>query len=412
MAFSEIRGAIWQKQGADLVKILPETAAVQVSYNDMHVEEALDELYQQIAALEGVASDALVFKGVVNSAADLPTAGYKVGDTYKVNTAGTYKGIVCEPGDALIAVAETGANSDWVVLQANIDGAVTGPASATDGAIALFDGATGKVIKAGDTLSSVKQSIKANADAIDALETRAGAIEGRLDTAESDIDDLEDRMTAVEGKNATQDSDISDLKTRMTAAESKNTAQDGRLGDLEAADVAHDNSIAALGERVDAVESKNTAQDTAINSLTDRMGTAEGSIATNTSDISGLKTRVTAVENTNTEQDTAISGLQTRMTAAETKNTAQDTAISGLQTRMTTAEGDITAIKAKDTAQDGRLDAIEAKDVEQDGRLDALEAATCEWVALAPANATNSQIASAAAPLKNYGLVIVPKVAM
>ena len=38
-------------------------------------------------------------------------------------------------------------DSDWTVVQANIDGAVTGPASATDGHVAVFDGATGKLIK-------------------------------------------------------------------------------------------------------------------------------------------------------------------------------------------------------------------------------------------------------------------------
>lgn len=38
-------------------------------------------------------------------------------------------------------------NADWTVVQANIDGAVTGPASATANHVATFDGATGKVIK-------------------------------------------------------------------------------------------------------------------------------------------------------------------------------------------------------------------------------------------------------------------------
>ena len=35
---------------------------------------------------------------------------------------------------------------DWDIIQANIDGAVTGPASSTDTHVAIFDGTSGKVI--------------------------------------------------------------------------------------------------------------------------------------------------------------------------------------------------------------------------------------------------------------------------
>lgn len=97
--------------------------------------------------------DAMVFKGTfgadgtVTSLPDTHDAGW----VYKVVTAGTYAGKVCEIGDLIICVTDgTIANdNDWTVVQTNIDGAVTGPASATDGNVALFDGTSGKVIKQG-----------------------------------------------------------------------------------------------------------------------------------------------------------------------------------------------------------------------------------------------------------------------
>jgi hypothetical protein len=82
------------------------------------------------------ANDAMIFKGTIGSGGtveSLPTT-HGVGWTYKVITAATYAGKVCEVGDMLISlVSRAGSgneNTDWAVVQANIDGAVTGPASA------------------------------------------------------------------------------------------------------------------------------------------------------------------------------------------------------------------------------------------------------------------------------------------
>ena len=107
-------------------------------------------------------ADAMVFKGTLGTDGDVtavPTNSYQAGWTYKVITAGTYAGIKCEVGDLLIAIEDgpasgtTVTNAHWTVAQTNIDGAVTGPASATDGQVALFNGTSGKVIKAA-TISS------------------------------------------------------------------------------------------------------------------------------------------------------------------------------------------------------------------------------------------------------------------
>lgn len=71
------------------------------------------------------AVDAMRFKGTIGTGgtvSTLPTSGVKVGDTYRVITAGTYAGQVCEVGDLIIATATT---PTWTVAQTNIDGAIT-----------------------------------------------------------------------------------------------------------------------------------------------------------------------------------------------------------------------------------------------------------------------------------------------
>lgn len=125
-----------------------------------------------VAAIDNkiAAADAMIYKGTLGTdgtVTKVPANGYKVGWTYKVITAGTYAEIKCEVGDMLIAInngpvsGTIVVNADWTVVQANIDGAVTGPASATAGHIAVFDGATGKVIK--DGTYTIATSVPSNA---------------------------------------------------------------------------------------------------------------------------------------------------------------------------------------------------------------------------------------------------------
>jgi hypothetical protein len=104
------------------------------------------------------AMDAMVFKGTVGTGGTLTISAfnalqtYEVGWTYRVITAGTLRGVVCEPGDMITALVKrsgSGAiDSDWTTMQTNLDGAVIGPASSTDGFMVLFDGISGKLIKA------------------------------------------------------------------------------------------------------------------------------------------------------------------------------------------------------------------------------------------------------------------------
>ena len=98
------------------------------------------------------ANDAMIFKGTIGSSGATVTAlpdTHSIGWTYRVLTAGTYAGVKCEIGDLIICIADGTAanNAHWTVAQTNLDGAVIGPASATSGNFALFDGTSGKLIK-------------------------------------------------------------------------------------------------------------------------------------------------------------------------------------------------------------------------------------------------------------------------
>ncbi len=131
-------------------------------------------------------SDAMVYKGTIAGGS---TSGYGAltpaankGWTYKVTTAGKIDGVAVEVGDMLICntdstAAATASNystikANWDFIQTNIDGAVVGPASATDAHVAVFDGATGKKIK--DSGYTIGKSVPSNAEFTDTKVTAVG----------------------------------------------------------------------------------------------------------------------------------------------------------------------------------------------------------------------------------------------
>lgn len=103
------------------------------------------------------AQDAMVFKGVIDCSANPNYPAADRGDTYRVSVAGKIggaSGTNVEVGDILLCLTDGSAAGDqaavganWAVVQANIDGAVVGPASAVNGNVPVFDGITGKVIE-------------------------------------------------------------------------------------------------------------------------------------------------------------------------------------------------------------------------------------------------------------------------
>lgn len=128
---------------------------------------------------------------------------YKAGETYRIGAKGNYFGRVCESGDLVIILNDFSwagdtslymPDSSLMVIQANIDGAVTSSAdAATVGEIVVFDAVTGKVIKgSGVQIASLNDAIakahehanKAKLDTYDKTQTEL------LAAAKSEAEDL------------------------------------------------------------------------------------------------------------------------------------------------------------------------------------------------------------------------------
>lgn len=101
-----------------------------VTYVDTKIESAVGGL-----------SKALVFIGEVSGG--ITPSNAKVGYVYVVTDNGKYAGQKCEPGDTLICKKNGIQTSDgWIVVEKNIDGAVTASSELTNGAIVVGSGGT------------------------------------------------------------------------------------------------------------------------------------------------------------------------------------------------------------------------------------------------------------------------------
>jgi hypothetical protein len=110
------------------------------------------------------ANDAMVFKGVIDCSSNPNYPAADRGHTYRVSVAGKIgggSGLNVEVGDILLCQTDSTSagnhatvGSAWSVIQTNLDGAVIGPASVTDGHVAQFDGTTGKLLKGGKAAPS------------------------------------------------------------------------------------------------------------------------------------------------------------------------------------------------------------------------------------------------------------------
>lgn len=132
------------------------SGTVKIGEDEVAVKSYVDGLFANLVSTA---------PGIVDSTNSLPAEGYKAGQTFRVAEAGTYAGVDCEAGDLIIVVkdhvADTASNDDFMVIQANIDGAVTSSAdAATVGEIVVFDAVTGKVIKgSGVQIASLNDAI-------------------------------------------------------------------------------------------------------------------------------------------------------------------------------------------------------------------------------------------------------------
>ena len=213
--------------------------------------------------------------GIVdNTDNPLPSTGYKAGQMWRVAADGTYAGAECEIGDLIICLKNydegSAGNADFMVLQANIDGAVTGADSSTDGHIVVFNGSTGKVIKDSNvTIASLNDAIakahehtnKTQLDTYtktqeellsDAHDDAASQIASVKTTLEESIalkansadvytkTDIDDKLNTINQNlntkvdSATVDNKINEAKTGILedAAEAASTALEARIGGI------------------------------------------------------------------------------------------------------------------------------------------------------------------------------------
>lgn len=190
---------------------------------------------------------------IVDSTNPIP-ADYKAGESYRVAEAGTYVGVECEVGDLILVVkdyvAETASDADFMVLQANIDGAVTSTADVTTiGEIVAFDSVTGRVIKgSGIQIASLNDAIakahehsnkevldtydKSQTELLAAAQTEAQALVAAHETAvNAALEGKADKATTLEGYG------ITDAYTKTAIDEKVQTITDNLNTKITAADV-------------------------------------------------------------------------------------------------------------------------------------------------------------------------------
>ena len=202
--------------------------------------------------------------GVVDSSTPLPATDYKVGQTFRVAEAGTYAGQDCEVGDLIIVIsdyADSQKDSDFLVVQANVDGAVTGPDASTDANIVVFDGITGKKIKDSSvTIASVSDAIAkahehTNKTILDSFTSTQSQIETAYKqyadekvAALGDVVTNEELTTALEDYYTKTDVDglLSPITTNLNTKVST-TELDAKIGNLGEFETVKDYVDTAVG---------------------------------------------------------------------------------------------------------------------------------------------------------------------
>ena len=219
-------GYIWN--GSDWVKVFEDVSAdldtkaplaspaftgtVTIDGDAVATQEYVNGLIGQIeGGVPGIVDD---------SENPLPSTDYKAGQMWRVAAQGTYVGESCEVGDLIICLKDyasgTASNADFMIVQANIDGAVTGANSSTDGHIVVFNGATGKVIKDSNvTIASLNDAI---------AKAHEHTNKTQLDTYTITQTEL---LSEVDSKIATNETDV------LGQVDSKISAKIGDLGESD-----------------------------------------------------------------------------------------------------------------------------------------------------------------------------------
>ena len=264
---------------------------------------------------------------IVDSTNPIP-ADYKAGESYRVAEAGTYVGVECEVGDLILVVkdyvAETASDADFMVLQANIDGAVTSTADVTTiGEIVVFDSVTGRVIKgSGVQIASLNDAIakahehsnkevldtydKSQTELLTAAQTEAQSLVTAHETAvNAALEGKADKATTLEGYG------ITNAYTKTAIDEKVQTITDNLNTKITAADV--DTKIATA---------KTETLEAAASDAAEKLDARIGDIPTDTTVKSYIDT---AVGSGGTASAEAIA--QAKQEAINTSKTYTDTAL-------------------------------------------------------------------------------------
>lgn len=227
MAESLVKTQLYSHEGNANTPLAPYTVAEAVKVNDVdgNASTVEAEIVALRKAVEAAVSKGQHFQGVVNSTATLPPYNYKAGWLYSVQEAGTYAGNACEVGDLIICVKDyasgSASNADWAVLQANLDGAVTGPSASVAAHVVVFDGTSGKRIK--DSGFTIGCSVPANAKFTDTTYNAATDAADGLLTAS-----LHKKLVGIEeGADKTNTANVKAAGAFMTATNTADDIADG-----------------------------------------------------------------------------------------------------------------------------------------------------------------------------------------
>ena len=274
------------------------------------------------AVSNGIAvNDAMVYKGTVaggstGSYGALTPAANK-GETYKVTTAGKINGITVEIGDMLICntdstAAATSSNystivSNWDFIQANIDGAVTGPASSTDAHVATFNGTSGKTIK--DSGFTIGKSVPSDAVFTDASVT---AVENHYTPSADSSSEITANLDGTEGAYAKNT-----LYSMVTGVKAQRDAKGHIVGlTVTKQQIKDTNSTYTVNNGTFSVKTKvgdaaavTAADFTANQSAADDVTFIQGDNVTLTTDTTNRTVTIAATDTTYSEATTSAAGL-------------------------------------------------------------------------------------------------------
>lgn len=217
---------------------------------------------------------------VIDEDHQFPSEAYKAGQKYVVALAGTYLGQKCEIGDLILIVkdynVESASNADGIVLQSNIDGAVTSAdTSAIEGEIVVMSGVTGKVIKSSKVnISALNEAIvkaheHANKDKLDTytktqtelLNEASTDAQSKVDTLKNTVDGKADKATTLAGYG------IEDAYTKTDIDGKLKVIKDNVNTKVDAATVDSKISAAKPGILSEAAQAANEALNTKVGDL-------------------------------------------------------------------------------------------------------------------------------------------------